>query len=450
MLFLYNILLGIAALFLVPWYAVKMMRTGKYRRGFRQRLGFLPPATLAGLTGSPRLWLHAVSVGEVTVAAPIIAALRRRLPDAAIILSTTTDTGQEMAHRIIRDADAFIYYPLDIPSAVRRVIDNLRPDVFVLTETELWPNFLRYCRKSGVNVLMVNGRLSPRSFRRYRLTRFFWQGILRDLARVGVISGLDAERFGSLGVPADRLSICGNAKYDSLAAQTSPALLADMQACLNIRPGDPVLVAGSTHEGEEAIIIGVYGKLLETYPDCTLIVVPRHVERAPSVLSLVRSAGLGDIIMMSEIAGGRPRRGESVIIIDVIGELFKVYGLATVVFCGGSLVAKGGQNIMEAAAWGKVIFYGPFMDDFREERALLETTGAGITVRDGAELLQGILQMMADRSDLARRGEAGRRLVAANSGTAGCYADLIMNCLNGTEGGADVRRQASGPGPVMM
>lgn len=429
MLLLYNILLWVAALFLVPWYAVRMMRTGKYRRGFGQRLGYLPPATLAGLTGRPRLWFHAVSVGEVTVAAPIIAALRKRLPEAAIILSTTTDTGQEMARRIVTAANALIYYPLDIPWAVRRALDAVRPDIFVLTETELWPNFIRSCQARGVSVLMANGRLSPRSFRRYKLTRFFWKGILDAFAGVGVISELDAERFRRLGTPTGRLRVCGNAKYDSLAAQTSAALLAEIRIRLNINADDPVLVAGSTHEGEEAIIIGVYGKLLHAYPGCKLIVVPRHNERSPSVLSLAREAGFGDIITMSEIIGGRQRRDERVIIIDVIGELFKVYGLATLVFCGGSLVPKGGQNIMEAAAWGKIIFYGPFMDDFREERALLETVGAGITVHDGDELLTGILKMMADQSAMILRGEAGRRLVAANSGAADRYAEMIINCL---------------------
>ena len=428
MLILYNILLWIAALLLVPWYAIKMMRTGKYRRGFGQRLGLLPPAILAGLTGHPRLWFHAVSVGEVTVAAPIIAVLRKRLPGAAIILSTTTDTGQEMARRIIPGADALIYYPLDLLGAVHRAIDAIRPDVFVLTETELWPNFIRYCRARGVHVLMANGRLSPRSFRRYRLSRFFWKGILADLGGIGTISELDAERFRSLGAPAARLKICGNAKYDSLAAQTSAALLAAMQSRLHIEADAPVLVAGSTHEGEEAIILGVYGKLLQSYPDGKLIVIPRHVERASSVVAQVRDAGFHDIITMSEIIGGRPRQDERVIVVDVIGELFKVYGLATVVFCGGSLVAKGGQNIMEAAAWGKVVLYGPFMDDFREERMLLENAGAGITVHDGDELLDAILKLMADRTAMIQRGEAGRRLVAANSGAADRYADMIINC----------------------
>lgn len=429
MLFIYNILLWVAAVVLIPWYGVKMMRTGKYRRGFAQRLGYLPPAAIAGLTGSPRLWFHAVSVGEVTVAAPIIAELRKRLPTAAIVLSTTTETGREMARRIVPGADTLIYYPLDISGAVRRAVSAVRPDVFVLTETELWPNFIRYCRRRRVAVVMVNGRLSPRSFGRYRLTRFFWQPLLDDFAAVGVISGLDGERFRKIGAPPDRLTICGNAKYDSLAAKTSPALLAETQARLHLDGDDPVLVAGSTHEGEEMLMIGVYQKLLSTYPTCKLIIVPRHVERAASVVALIRAAGLEDIITLAEINGGRKRGNERVVVVDVIGELFKIYSLATVVYCGGSLVPKGGQNIMEPAAWGKVVFYGPHMDDFREERALLEEAGAGITVHDGEELLAGILNQMADREAMARRGEAGRRVVVANSGAAERYADMISRCL---------------------
>ena len=429
MLLLYNILLWIAAVFMIPWYAAKMMATGKYRKGFRQRLGSLPPRTLAGRTGRPRVWVHAVSVGEVTAAAPVIAALRKRWPKAPLVLSTTTGTGQEMARRIIPDADAFIYYPLDIPFAVHRAIDAIKPDVFVLTETELWPNFINYCRMRGVKVIMANGRLSPRSFGRYARTRFFWRGILAAFAGIGVISELDAERFHRLGAPWEILKVCGNAKYDSLAAQCSAALLQETRNRLNIAAGEPVLVAGSTHDGEEAIILHVYKKLLLAHPGCKLIIVPRHVERAAAVLSLIREAGFADVIAMTEIISGRQRRGERIVILDVIGELFKVYGLATVIFCGGSLVPKGGQNILEAAAWGKVVFYGPHMDDFREERTLLEAVGAGITVHDGAELAEGILAMWADPAAMAGWGEEGRRVVAANSGAANCYAEMIANLL---------------------
>lgn len=434
MIVVYNILLMGAALFAFPYYGAKMLLTGKYREGLGQRFGLLKPEIVVGMIGAPRIWVHAVSVGEVTAAAPIIASLRRRLPDACIVLSTATATGQEMAHRIVTGTDNFIYYPLDIPFVIRRVIDAVHPDIFVLTETELWPNFIRHCRSRGVKVIMVNGRLSPRSFRKYALTRFFWKFVLRDLDGMGVISETDARRFRFLGVPSHRVQVFGNAKYDSLAARTAPAIKEEMSLRLNIGSQEPVFLAGSTHEGEEKIIFGVYGNLLKTYPDCKLIIVPRHIERVQAVLALARRAGFEDVITMTEITAGRRRHDERVIIVDVIGELFKAYSLATVVFCGGSLVPRGGQNLLEAAAWGKIIFYGPFMDDFREERDLLESAGAGITVRNGKDLLDGLLEMMADPDVLAQRGEAGRRIVAANKGAASRHAELIADHLNPSSG----------------
>jgi 3-deoxy-D-manno-octulosonic-acid transferase len=299
--------------------------------------------------------VHAVSVGEVTAAAPIIASLRGQLPDACIVLSTTTETGQEMARQIVTEANAFIFYPLDISFVVRKAIDQVRPDIFVIVETELWPNFIRCCQSHGVKIVMTNGRLSPRSFRKYALTRFFWKGILDAVDEVGVISETDGQRFLSLGAPESRLHVFGNAKYDSLAAKASPSVQEEISLRLNIKPGERVFVAGSTHEGEDAIILGVYGELLKTWPDFNLIIVPRHVERAQAVLSLAREAGFEDTISITEIARGRKRRDERIIVIDAIGELFKAYSLATVVFCGGSIVPKGGQNILEAAAWGKVV-----------------------------------------------------------------------------------------------
>lgn len=429
MFLIYNILLWFAALFLVPWYGMKMMFTGKYRNGLGQRFGILPPEVLAGMKGSPRIWVHAVSVGEVTAAAPIIVSLKGQLPGACIVLSTTTETGQEMARRIVTVANAFIYYPLDISFVVRKAIDQVQPDIFVLVETELWPNFIWYCRSHGVKIVMTNGRLSPRSFRKYALTRFFWKGMLNAVDEVGVISETDRERFRFLGVPENRLHVFGNAKYDSLAAKVSPTVQEEISLRLNIGPGELIFVAGSTHEGEEAIILGVYGELLKIWSDFKLIIVPRHIERVQVVLALAREAGFKDTITMTEIAGGKKRRDERIIVIDVIGELFKAYSLASVVFCGGSLVPKGGQNILEAAAWGKVVFYGPFMDDFREEKAMLEEAGTGVTVKNKADLLAGIVKMMADPGDLARRSERGRRMITANMGASGRYAELIRTCL---------------------
>ncbi|MDI9570814.1 MAG: glycosyltransferase N-terminal domain-containing protein [Pseudomonadota bacterium] len=430
--FLYNVVLGAAALVALPYYGLKMALTGKYRRSLGAKLGRAPAAAYEGMKGRPRIWIHAVSVGEVTAAAPIVAALRELRPEACIVLSTSTETGQDMARSLVRDATAIIYYPLDIPAVVEKVLDRVRPDVFAMTETEIWPNFLRACHRRGVRIVMINGRISPRSFRRYRRTRRFWERVLALVDRVGVISAVDGERLLSLGLPPERMEILGNAKYDGLAAKVSPGLREEIARRLNLSPRDegPVFVAGSTHEGEETVVLEVYRELLRDIPALKLILIPRHVERGAAVRELCRRHGCTDLITLREIASGKERTTERVIVVDVIGELFKIYSLATVVFCGGSLVPRGGQNILEPAAWGKVVCYGPSMEDFLDEKELLEKVGAGAPVADGRELLAAVRGLVARPDVLAARGEAARAAVVANQGASRRHAALIMGALD--------------------
>ncbi len=430
MIFLfYNIILLIAACLAVPYYVLKMALTGKYRRSLGAKFGMMGEEIALTMKGAPRIWIHAVSVGEVTAAAPIIAALRTELPGACIVLSTSTETGQDMAKSLATEATAIIYYPLDIPFIVRKVIKRVNPDIFVMTETELWPNFLRACKEWKIKVVMVNGRISPRSFRCYRLSRFFWKRVLTFVDRVGVISAVDGERILSLGLFPERLEIMGNAKYDGLAAKVSPARKEEIARRLNMTPEGHVFVAGSTHEGEESIALYVYRRLLRDYPDMKLILIPRHVERGAAVREIATRSGFADVITLSAINGGQKRRSERIIIVDVIGELFKVYALATVVFCGGSLVPRGGQNILEPAAWGKVVFHGPAMEDFLSEKNILGKIGAGITVTDGEELLAGVRAMLSQPALLREKGDAAKIAVIANRGAAKRYGRLIMASL---------------------
>ena len=426
---LYNIMILIAVLLALPCYALKMALTGKYRKSLGPKLGIMSEKIFDEMKGSPRIWIHAVSVGEVTAAAPIVASLRIYFPGACIVVSTSTETGQEMARRIVTGATSFIYYPLDAHWIVKKVVNRVQPDLFIMTETELWPNFIRTCKKLGVQIIMVNGRISPRSFHGYAMTRFFWKGILNVIAEMGVISDVDADRLKALGFPPSRIHVMGNAKYDSLAAKVSPALRDEIAGKLNLKKDERVFVAGSTHEGEEKIIFEVYRGLLTAYPDSKLIIVPRHPERGQAVVDLAKESGFSNCITMTAIIGGRHRTDERIIIIDVIGELFKIYSMATVVFCGGSLVPKGGQNILEPAAWGKVVFYGPHMEDFRDEMKLLEETGAGIKVESGRELLSRILELIQDPGAIAKRGEEGRRMIHANMGAAERYTTLIKKHL---------------------
>ena len=425
----YNVLLFFAAVFLIPFFAVKIVFAGKYRKSIGPKFGFIPQEIFEEMKGSPRIWMHAVSVGEVTAAAPIVSSLRGMYPEACIVLSTSTETGQEMARRLVTDATSHMYYPLDIPMVVRRVIDRVNPDIFVPVETEIWPNFIRACRKRGTRIVMVNGRISPRSFGRYRKTRFFWKRIMNMIDMIGAISAIDASRLETLGVEPSKIHVLGNSKYDSLAAGVDDTLRNTMETRLDIPHETKVFVAGSTHEGEEGVVLKVYRGLLERYPDMLMIIVPRHPERSRVVRSLVNDEGFDDCITMTEINRGEKRAGRRVIIVDVIGELFKVYSLATIVFCGGSLVPRGGQNILEPAAWGKIVLYGPSMDDFTDERERLEMAGGGITVRNDSELLDEALKLMKNPETLHRKGEAGREIVASNMGAARRYAEMIEENL---------------------
>ena len=425
MYILYNIILFAAAIIILPYFLLKIIFTGKYSKSLVQKLGGRQARILANLKDGPRLWIHAVSVGEVTAAAPIVASLKTKRPEVKIIFSTSTETGQEMARKFIKEAAAFIYFPLDIPYIVRKMIKLAKPDVFVLVETELWPNFLRVCESRRIKALMVNGRVSPRSYRKYRLTSFFWKRILYNLNAAGMIAEIDAVRLKNIGMDSTKIKVLGNAKYDALAALAAPALQKEISRRFNARKNERFFVAGSTHEGEEKIIIDVYQELLKHYPEFKLIIVPRHIERTKDVLGLLRQEKFNDVLTLTDINNGRKRYDERIIVIDVIGELFKVYSLATIVYCGGSLVPKGGQNILEAAAWGKVIFYGPSMEDFSEEKALLEDVGCGTTIKSAEELLQEILQALKNPEELQRRGDRGKSVILANIGAAARYADLI-------------------------
>jgi len=429
MYILYNILLFLAAIIGLPYYLLKMIFTGKYRKSLIPKLGGRQAQILASLTNAPRVWVHAVSVGEVTAAAPIVASLKQKRPDVEIIFSTSTETGQEMAHRLVKGVAAFIYFPLDIPCVVHKVIRSVRPDVFAMVETELWPNFLKICSLYNIQTLMVNGRISPRSFHKYQLTKFFWKRILTNLCAAGMIAQIDAERLKSIGIDSDKIQILGNAKYDSLAAMASPKLQEEITRLFNVQKNERFFVAGSTHQGEEEVIVDVYLELIKSYPDFKLVIVPRHIERTKDVLELLHKHNLQDVATVTALKAGKGRQGERIIVVDVIGELFKVYSLATVVYCGGSLVPKGGQNILEAAAWGKVIFYGPSMEDFTEEKALLENAGAGMEIKAAAELLHGIVQLLENPGELEQRGTRGKAIVAANMGAAVRYADLISKYL---------------------
>ena len=423
---LYNLLFHLLGLAAIP---VFLMKIAKYKHSFKQKLGFLPRGTLESCRGSPRIWVNAVSVGEVVAVSPIVKAIKKLYPKSCIIVSTGTETGQNMARQLIKDASAYIYFPVDIPPVVGKMLRAVAPDVFLTSETEIWPNFLRCAKRMGVKTMLVNGRISVRSVARYYRARLFFRRVLTFFDSLGMASEADAERIRKIGAPGDRVAVTGNSKFDALVGQVQPRFEQEMRRVLRVRPGEDVLVAASTHPGEEEVIVDSYKRLLREFPELILVIVPRHVERVPEIEKLLRHSGFDSHYLRTGERSGKKRRQEPVIVIGTTGELFKVYSIGTVVFCGGSLTPRGGQNILEPAAWGKVILYGPSMEDFLEAKRLLEEVGAGFLVRDTSGIVSVCRRLLIDSDERSRRGEAGKKAILARAGAAEKTAQLVSKLI---------------------
>ncbi len=430
----YTFIFTMVFLAALPFLILKMLVKGKYLKSFRQKLGRVPLG-LAGLPGSPRIWVYAVSVGEVSAISPVVRELRSVYPEACIVVSTGTETGQEMARNRLPEASGICYMPLDFPWALRRFFDAIRPGLLITTEAEFWPNLMHTARARGVKTMLANGRISESSFRGYMATRWLWRRVLGDLDRACVQDGADARRLRAMGARPEIVRVAGNCKFDALVAQTASSDEEEIREALTIPEGTAVFVAGSTHRGEEEAVLATYRRLRQLRRDAVLILAPRHVERIGSVEELLRRRAMVGSVRRSELAPGARRVDQHMILLDTIGELFKVYSVASIVFCGGSLVPRGGQNILEPAAWGKVVLYGPHMDDFLEARNVLEPTGAGITIHSPEELSAKALGLIQNEKDLARRGEAARRVLSSSRGAASrCVeaAQLLLGSKPGT------------------
>jgi 3-deoxy-D-manno-octulosonic-acid transferase len=424
----YNLLLWMFCLAALPWLLAKLISSGKNRRLFAQKLGFIPQEVLAKMRGEPRIWVHAVSVGEVSAVHPLIRQLREAYPEACLMLSTGTESGKKIASERVREASVTFFFPLDLSFVVRSVIRRVRPDLFILAETELWPNFLRIVKEEGAKTMLANGRISERSSGRYRKTRFFWMGVLDYLDAMSMIRVQDGERIIAMGANPVKVFVNGNCKFDQAAFSAEPAFREEMKKLLEVDEKDLLLIAGSTHEGEEEAVLQAFLEIRRRFPEMILVLVPRHVERVPRVEKLLFRYGIHDFVRRSQIAAGG-RKGKSVVLWDTFGELFKVYSAGTVVFCGASLVPKRGQNILEAAAWGKVVLYGPSMEDFLDAHQLLQGVGAGIMVGSAAELADRCLALLGNPHELAVKGEAGREALLTQRGASRRNLELARRLM---------------------
>ena len=426
----YTILTGGLFLALFPAFWVYSRVTGRYGGHLKERLGFIPPKVFNRLSGSPRIWIHAVSLGEVKVAEAIIHALRRLMPACSLILSTFTEHGRKLAKETFGEEVPVIYAPIDFVGPVRKALSTVRPDAVVFLETEIWPAWLFEARRMGIKTAMINGRISVKSVGSYLRLRPVIRKVLENFDVFSMILEEDAGRIKAMGADPRKIEINGNAKYDLLGSNTDPAMETEMRRILDLKSSQRVFVAGSTREGEEELVLDAYEKILRDFPDTVLIIVPRHIERVPAIGSLLGRRGFR-YQLRSDLDQSERKRSEQIVIINTYGELFKVYSVGTIVFCGGSLVPLGGQNPLEPAVWAKVAFYGPSMEEFLDAVDLLGQSGGGVQVSSPEMLAEKAAWFLRHPDELKRYGERAREVALRKKGAAEKHALVIERLLSG-------------------
>ncbi len=405
-------------------------------RGFRHREYFQRwnerYAAYSEKPDGAMVWLHAVSVGEVNAAAPLVDALRRARPDLKLVVTTITPTGSARARSLWLDAVEHVYLPYDLPGAVGRFLDHFRPRIALILETELWPNLLFGCRDRDIPSYVLNARLSERSLRGYRVLAPLIGRALRSVTRVAAQSAADGERFVALGAQRERVVVTGNLKYDIAVPADVSGFLDEFQASLGAPR--PVWIAASTHDGEEAAVIAAHRCLRKRWPDLLLLWAPRHPERFRPVADLARGEGL-PVALRSQQRW--PQAKDAVFVVDTLGELTKFYGCADVAFVGGSLQPIGGHNLLEPAALGKAIVTGPHLHNFAEIAAKLEQAGALRIVAGPEALAPAIETLLADPAARTAMGDAGLALVAQGRGALARTMALIEPQLPAAVTGAE-------------
>ena len=398
--------------------------SGQYRKNLKERLGYIPSDLLYIPSGSPRIWIHAASLGEIKVADSIVNALRRILPACSVIVSTVTEHGRELATETFGDEIPVVYAPVDFIGSVRKALFRANPDILIFLETEIWPAWITEAHRMGIKTALINGRISVRSIRGYLKFQPFFCKVLSNVDAFSMISAGDSTRIRLMGADPHKIEINGNAKYDLLVSLADPAMATQMQKIMSLKSTSPVFVAGSTRGGEEAMVLDAYERIVKEFPDTVLIIAPRHIERTAEISSLIERRGFR-YQLQSEIDGNEEKRTESVVIINTFGELFKIYSIATVVFCGASLVPLGGQNPLEAAVWGKVVFYGPSMEDFLDAKAMLEEVGAGISVSSPEMLAEKVIWFLRHPESLKSYSSLAREAVMRSQNAADKHAKVI-------------------------
>ncbi len=412
---LYNLVLILGSILVLPFYLFKMIATGKYRRSLLQRLGFLPGKLVEDLSGETVVWIHAVSVGEVLSSLSLIGMIKEKHPNAKILVSTVTETGNYTANSRLTGVDAVIFFPLDYTWVVKRVIRAINPRLFILVETDIWPNFLRELRRRKVPSMIVNGRVSPRSYRRYVWFKWFFKVIFQNISVFSMQSNVDYDRITGVGADRSRVVTTGNLKFDQEVPEISDAEKMRILNSMGLKPTCKVFVAGSTHRGEEEIVLDVFEDIRTECPDLVLILAPRNPERFVEVGNILSKRSLIWVRRTDHPMPADPE-DRDVVLLDTIGELCGTYSIGCLVFVGGSFVKVGGHNLLEPAAYKKAVIFGPHMHNFLEISGVLKDSGGGVQVRDKDEFILQTRRLLNDPSLLKDLGEAAYGVIRKNQG----------------------------------
>ena len=395
------------------------------RSGLWQKMGWVVPRR--GSSDEKVLWIHAVSLGEVSAIVPFVTVLHRRYPEIRLVVSTVTETGREAVERRLAGMATHCFLPLDYPWIVRRFIESLNPMGFFVVETELWPNLLRACCRRGIPAIIVNGRLSSRSFSRYKRIRPFMRHVLATVSLGLLQSRRDERRFVELGAAPARMHSTGNMKFDMVMDGEMSTGGVIERSALGLLEDEGLIVAGSTHPSEDVMLLESYRALTRSVPRAVLLLAPRHIERSDALAHTIQNFGFpvtrGSRLLRD---GCRPDTGgPRVILLDTRGDLARIYGLAVMAFVGGTLTPVGGHNLLEPAAWAKPVCFGPYTDHCHDIAELLIETGGGIRVRNVRELTETFLKGMQDRSWLSHVGQCARKIIDDNQGVVEKNMEMI-------------------------
>lgn len=439
MFLLYDLIFLIVVIIYLPVYLFKK----KFHHGFFLRLGFLPE----NLKLDRPIWIHTVSVGEAMAAKGLVEKIKKVYPGRKLVISTVTPTGNKIARSISGGNDFVTYLPLDFSFVVSRVIDKINPALFIIAETEIWPNLITYSYKKKIPVVIVNGRISDSSFRGYRRIKFLFRPVLRKVSLFSVQTEQDADRLRCLGVGDERIRVTGNIKFDIV--KNCREFKEDYREKLGIKSEDLLIVCGSTHPGEEKIILGVYRELLKDYANIRLLIAPRHPERAGDIEKFISEYGFNPV-RISRLGipfvplkdkvssqsclprtAGQSSDNRTVFILDSVGELMNFYSIAGIVFIGGSLIKKGGHNILEPAFFAKPILFGPNMSNFKDISGLFLRNNACISVADKEQMRTEIKGLIDNPLKMEELGRKAKELFFENQGVTERTVELIRNIFPG-------------------